>query len=292
MAHSWSRDTRRMKLLWALGQAGIVIFSIYLYFRIRNITEGSYDVAVDHADDLVEVEEALGIAVEDTLQKPFLGSNTLEGLANNVYIYGHWPVIVATMLWTVWRHRAVFLRLRDAMIVSGLLGMVVFVSWPLAPPRLADLGMADTITQDNPGYRILQPAQFTNQFAAMPSLHAGWNLLMGLAIVAAARRPLMRLVGVLLPMSMVAAVVLTANHYIVDVLAGTALTSVCWILVPRLRPLAVATRDRVSRRLRLIARHIRNPSSSGVAMSVNTMSNGICVSRSIACEPDAAAWHR
>ena len=51
-------------------------------------------------------------------------------LANVIYIYGHWPVIVAVMVWTVWRHRTVFLRLRDGMIVSGLLGMIVFVTYP------------------------------------------------------------------------------------------------------------------------------------------------------------------
>ena len=62
------RETRRTRVLWTLGQAFFVILCIYLYFRIRNITEGSYAVAVSHAHDLVELEESLGIAVEETLQ--------------------------------------------------------------------------------------------------------------------------------------------------------------------------------------------------------------------------------
>ena len=219
-------SARRTQLLWTLGQAALVVFCVYLYFRIRNVTEGSYDVAVAHARDLVALEEDLGIAVEHTLQQPFLESDTLAGIANSVYIYGHWPVIVATMVWTVWRHRAVFLRLRDAMIVSGLLGMTVFVTWPLAPPRLAGNGMVDTITEDNPGYRVLQPSQFTNQFAAMPSLHAGWDLLVGIAIVTAAGTVALKVIGYVLPVLMTVSVVVTGNHYLLDVVAGIALVLV------------------------------------------------------------------
>jgi membrane-associated phospholipid phosphatase len=215
-------DTRRTQVLWTLGQAAFVVLCIYAYFRIRNLTEGSYDVALAHAHDLVELEERLGIAVEETLQDPFLGSGTLATAANSVYIYGHWPVIVVVMLWTVWRHREVFLRLRDGMIVSGLLGMVAFVTYPLAPPRLAQDGVVDTITQDNGAYRVLQPVQFTNQFAAMPSLHAGWDLLVGIAIVTAATTTWLKTVGYLLPVLMTVSVVVTGNHYLLDVVAGIA----------------------------------------------------------------------
>jgi membrane-associated phospholipid phosphatase len=220
------RDGRRRRMLWVFGQAAFVVFCIYLYFRIRNITEGSRDAAVAHAQDVVDLERQLGIYVEETLQEPFLSSNALSGIANAVYIYGHWPVIVATMIWTAWRHRAVFLRLRDGMIVSGLLGMVVFVTWPLAPPRLADLGLVDTITEENTAYRVLQPTQFTNQFAAMPSLHAGWDLLVGIAIVTAASTAVVKAVGYAMPVLMTVSVVVTANHYILDVVAGIALVLV------------------------------------------------------------------
>jgi membrane-associated phospholipid phosphatase len=226
MLRPWPRDARRTQLLWTLGQTALVLCCIYLYFRIRNVTEGSYDVAVDHAHDLVQVEQRLGIAFEDGLQDPFLRSDTLATIANSVYIYGHWPVIVATMLWTVWRHRKVFLRLRDAMIVSGLLGMAVFITYPLAPPRLAGVGMVDTITQDNSAYRILQPTQFTNQFAAMPSLHAGWDVLVGIAIVTAAGSVFLKAFGYCLPVLMVVSVMVTGNHYVLDVVAGIALVLV------------------------------------------------------------------
>ena len=156
MLQSRPRSARRTQLRWTFGQAGLVLVCVYLYFRVRNLTEGSYDVAVSHAHGVVGLEQRLGIAIEDTVQEPFLSRNAVA-FANSVYIYGHWPAIVATMTWTAWRHRRVFLRLRDAMIVSGLLGMVVFMTWPLAPPRLVDVGMVDTITRDHTAYRVLQP---------------------------------------------------------------------------------------------------------------------------------------
>ena len=67
---------------------------------------------------------------------------------------------------------------------------------------------------------MLQPPLFTNQYAAMPSLHAGWDLLVGMAIVAAASSVWLRAIGFILPMLMALAVVFTANHYILDVVAG------------------------------------------------------------------------
>jgi hypothetical protein len=72
---------------------------------------------------------------------------------------------------------------------------------------------------------------FTNQYAAMPSLHVGWDLVMGLAIAAASRHVLLRLIAVTLPLAMVITVLCTANHYLVDALAGAALTTLCWLVV-------------------------------------------------------------
>ena len=64
---------------------------------------------------------------------------TLTTVANWIYIWGHWPVIIATMLWLAWRHVGVFLRLRDGMLLSGAVGMVVFATYP---GRTASAGRA------------------------------------------------------------------------------------------------------------------------------------------------------
>jgi membrane-associated phospholipid phosphatase len=214
--------SRHERLLWALGQASLVALLATCYFRVRNLTEGARDVAVAHGRDLVALEQHLGIDVERATQRPFIRFHMLGTFANWIYIYGHWPVIIVTMVWLSWRHRHVFLRLRDAMVVSGLLGMVVFAMFPVAPPRLIPLGMVDTVTENSSAYRILQPPAFTDQYAAMPSLHAGWDLLVGIAIVTVATGVWLRIVGILMPVLMMIAVVATANHYVIDVVAGVA----------------------------------------------------------------------
>ena len=91
----------------------------------------------------------------------------------------------------------------------------------MAPPRFLD-GFVDTVTLNSNAYRVLQPPSLTNQYAAMPSLHVGWNLLMGIALYRHATARPVKLFGVLMPVAMYAATVLTANHFLLDGLAGSA----------------------------------------------------------------------
>ncbi|MFC5178598.1 phosphatase PAP2 family protein [Nocardioides taihuensis] len=218
----------RSRLRWVVIQAAIVAAGITVYFRVRHLTEGSEAAAVDHAHDLVAFERATGLYFEQPLQSFVAPSEDLVTLANWVYIWGHWPVILVTMAWLVWHHQHEFVRLRDAMLISGGIGMLVFALYPVAPPRLADLGLVDTVTQRSDAYRVLQPPAFTNQYAALPSLHIGWDLLIGIAIISAASTVLLRAVGVALPVLMALAVVATANHFVVDVVAGVALVLVSY----------------------------------------------------------------
>jgi PAP2 superfamily len=212
----------RSRLSWILGQAGMIALGLVAYFGIRGLTQGSPRVAVLHAHHIVDFERSIGIYVEPTVQSWIAPHEVPAMLANWMYVWGHWPVILATMIWLAWQHREVFLRLRDGMLISGALGMVVFLTYPVAPPRLAGLGLVDTVTDHSRTYYVLQSPLFVNQYAAVPSLHVGWNLLVGIAIVTAATSVSLRAVGFAMPVLMAVAVVATANHYLVDVVAGVA----------------------------------------------------------------------
>ncbi len=211
-------------LSWIAGQVALVTASIGFYFGVRGLTEGSPDLALANSHQVLALEQALGLDIEQQGQQLVLTwAEPLIAPANWVYMYGHWPVIIVTMVWLALQHRAVYRRLRDAMLISGLVGLVIFATYPVSPPRLAQVGLVDTITQDSRAYRILQPPAFVNQYAAMPSLHAGWDLLVGLAIAAASTHAWLRWAGRSLPLLMAVAVVLTGNHYVLDVVAGLAL---------------------------------------------------------------------
>ncbi|MFC0528403.1 phosphatase PAP2 family protein [Phytohabitans kaempferiae] len=212
-----------------LGKQLIILLgAIAVYFGVRHLTEGSATTAIANAYRVIDLEEALGLHHEQWLQETFASSSWVSTVFNWIYIWGHWPVIAVTLIWLAKRHPGIYLRTRNAMIMSGAIGMVIFATFPVAPPRLTPLGMVDTVTVSSHAYRVLQPPMFTNQYAAVPSLHVGWDLLMGIAIAVAARRLWVKAIGVAMPVVMTIAVVLTANHYIVDAIAGAALTTACW----------------------------------------------------------------
>ena len=206
----------------------VVAAGVGTYFGVRGFTAGNPDVAREHAADVLALERRLGLDVEAGVQDLLVEVDLLTTLANWIYIWGHWPAIGLTMVWLAIHNRTVFLRLRNAMIASGLMGLCVYTTYPVAPPRLTGGGFVDTITEQSSSYRVLQPPAFVNQYAAMPSLHVGWDLLVGLAVIAAAGSVLMRTVGRLMPVLMAAATVLTENHYVLDVLVGAAFGLAGW----------------------------------------------------------------
>jgi membrane-associated phospholipid phosphatase len=222
------RPRWRAALRTVAADACVVVLGIVVYFGTRGLTAGSPEVAQRHAEDILALEAALGLDVEASLQALVLDLDPLVTLANWVYIWGHWPVIAATLVWLALQNRTVFLRLRNAMIASGGLGLCVYTTYPVAPPRLMDRGFVDTVTEQSSAYRVLQPPAFVNQYAAMPSLHVGWDLVVGLALVAAGTTLTVRTIGRLMPGMMAAATVLTANHYVLDVVAGAAFGLAGW----------------------------------------------------------------
>lgn len=206
-----------------LLQFALVFGAALLYFAVRGVTEGGVATAVDHGVDLFAFERWLGLDLEAGVQSLVLDHRWIVTLANWVYIWGHWPVIGVSLWWLHRRHHGPYLVLRNALFVSGAIGLVIFAFYPVAPPRLTPLSIVDTVTSYSTSYRVLQPPALVNKYAALPSLHAGWNVLVGVVLFRLVRNPLGRAAAVVLPVLMCFAVVATGNHYVVDVVAGVAL---------------------------------------------------------------------
>ena len=234
-APSHHDDRARRLPLWAeLGWQAVLITAAFLvYFGVRGATEGSAAEASANAGRLVELQGRLGILWEPDLQALIADHQTLVTLANWVYIWGHWPAIGIVAIWLFARHRDGFYLLRNAIFISGAIGLVFFLSIPMAPPRLFDgMQVIDTVTQHSNAYRALQPPSLVNQYAAFPSLHVGFNLLVGIALFRYAPNRAIRTLAVAMPVAMAAAVVLTANHFVLDVLAGSVVALVgLWLAV-------------------------------------------------------------
>ena len=207
-----------VRVMWQLS---LILGAALAYFGVRGLTEGSEQAAVINGRWVLRLEQSVGLDFESAVQSSILDHGRIVTAANWVYIWGHWPVIVLTLTWLYRNHRDSFLLLRNAMFVSGLIGLVVFMSFPVAPPRLMPGQFSDTVTQFSNSYRVLQPPSLINKFAAMPSLHVGWNLLVAVIVFRHIRNRVGRLLVLASPLVMASAVVLTANHYVVDALAGS-----------------------------------------------------------------------
>jgi hypothetical protein len=220
--------TSHLNRLWsALWESGLVVVAVVVYFLVRGLMSTSVDRAHDHAHRLVDIERAMGIAWEADMQHWASDHGWLSSLMNSIYIWGHWPVIVLTLGWLLWKHGSEFRVMRNTMVISGLIGFVFFALYPMAPPRfLTELGFVDTVLRDTSSYRVLQPPAFTNQYAAMPSLHVGWNLLMGIAIYRTTRHPFWKGFAILMPIAMYLTTIFTANHFVLDGVVGSAVALV------------------------------------------------------------------
>ena len=191
------------------------------YFLVRGLVHANVSVAEAHAERIVALERPLGLFVEPNLQAAIGDHSVLIDLFNWIYVWGHWPVILGWVVWMWSRHHHAYPLYRNAVLLSGAAGMIVFALYPLVPPRLMpELGVTDTVSLRSHFYRTFQPPSLTNLYASMPSLHFGWNLIVGVAITRHAKNLLGRTFGAMLPIAMFSAIVFTANHYILDGIVG------------------------------------------------------------------------
>jgi hypothetical protein len=143
---------------------------------------------------------------------------------NWIYVWGYLPVISAAAVYLYVLHRPSYTRYRNAFLLSGAIGLVIFATLPVAPPRMfPEFGFVDTVHANSSTYRSFQGSGLVNEFAAMPSFHFGWILLVGLAVIETSRSAMAKIAGVLMPVLMLLTILFTANHYLIDAAVGGAI---------------------------------------------------------------------
>jgi membrane-associated phospholipid phosphatase len=220
---------RTARLIHKIGviDLGLMVCAYLLYSVVREMASGQEHDAMARAESIVAIERSAGFFWEARLQAWVLSSETLVKLFNGFYTYGHFPVIYAAGLWLFFFHRPRYVVVRNAFLISGALSLVVFHLFPLAPPRLlpAEYGFVDTLSLFSE-VNYHSAGNFVNNYAAMPSLHIGWNLLLAIAIVTTVRNAAVRIAGALMPVLMSITVVVTGNHYFLDIVGGVAVAMV------------------------------------------------------------------
>ncbi|KAK2740387.1 hypothetical protein FQN57_006127 [Myotisia sp. PD_48] len=260
-------------------------------FTAYTLKDGTIDVARQHAHQIIRLEQRLHIFWERDIQDFFIGLPGLMVWINRLYSFVHIPGTIAFLVWlyyySITRHRLqqhrrdeaeetnvdlptgpeLYKARRRTMAVCNLIAFVVFTLWPCMPPRLLSeknvpgligsvsrgYGFVDTVHGKNGTGSVWTSNKFCNQYAAVPSLHFGYSLIVGITIMtiplSSRRQPLALLssnkkfpntiltswhrmlcvtLGLMYPLLILIAIVATANHFILDAVAGAIVCGLGW----------------------------------------------------------------
>jgi hypothetical protein len=204
------------------------IVALYAIYELgRGFGDATLQAAQANTARIVELEQSLGVFFEGAVQSWASGIPSLPTFLGLAYVSLHLGATGATMVWLHRRHRERFALVRNALVIATGLSLVAYTVFPAAPPRLAGLGFVDTVTAHthvNLSSDLL--GSLYNPFAAVPSMHFGYALLVGVVLVTTASNRWVRLIGALYPPFMLFDIVATGNHFVFDAAAGGLVTVV------------------------------------------------------------------
>ena len=201
----------------------IVLAAVCGYELLRRAMAPDWPAAVAHAREVASWERAAGLRWEAPLQQAFLHAPELVRAMNVFYLAGHFVLTAVFFCWLYRRSRPGFRIFRNGFLAATAFALAVHWAFPTAPPRLAGVGLVDTLRQLS-GIDIGSRASsaFSDPVAAVPSLHVGWALGVGLGLAIYARPLGWKLAGVLYPFAVALTVIVTGNHFVLDAVAGAA----------------------------------------------------------------------
>ena len=221
------------------------------YELTRGLSEGSVLPAFTHARDVVSLERSLGVFTELDVQRWVLHRHWALDIADFTYFHAHFVITVVFMFWLYLRRNKYYYFVRNAVFVADAIALIGFTFFPTAPPRmLTDLGFTDTLDRYASISNYSGPvAALANPFAAIPSIHTCYSLIIGVTCFFLVRHRALGLTWLLYPALIVFSVVATGNHFWTDAFLGGVLACVAlssaW-LIERYRPtLPHATRVRM-----------------------------------------------
>jgi membrane-associated phospholipid phosphatase len=145
-------------------------------------------------------------------------------LLSNVYLAAQLVVPPAAFIWLYRRSPQVYRGLRNTVLATWLIAIPIYALFPVAPPRLAESGIVDTVS-DQVGVALSgRSTLFYNPLAAVPSLHVGFAVAIGVALFVGFRSPWAKALALLWGPTVALAVVATGNHYLFDIAAGLVVT--------------------------------------------------------------------
>ncbi|MGW0627452.1 phosphatase PAP2 family protein [Streptomyces sp. NPDC002758] len=211
----------------------LLVAGLFLVYKLgRQLATGHTGEAFHNAHRVWDLERAVHLPDEVSVQSALLHGNAAVHLANTYYATVHFPATLAFLVWLYLRRPAHYVWARRVLAAVTATALILPFTFPLAPPRmLAATGLVDTARLYGPSvYGPPTSDHLSNQYAAMPSLHFGWALMVAIGLIVATRSR-WRWLWLLHPLVTLLVIVGTANHYWLDALAATVLLGIALAVI-------------------------------------------------------------
>jgi PAP2 superfamily len=221
------------------GRRELALFAaVYLlYDGARWAFAGHLRAARAHAQWVIHLERSLHVAIEGQVQR-LLNSGVASFALSNLYLAAQLVVLPGALIWLYRRSPDIYPKLRNTVVTAWLISTPVFALYPVAPPRLAGIGIRDTVSHQAGVALTGHSTMFYNPYAAVPSLHVGLAFAIGIAVSASLSRRWAKGLALCWGPLVMLAVVATGNHFVFDGAAGLLVTAIAYALnthAPRLR---------------------------------------------------------
>ena len=194
------------------------VLVLYLLYELsRGFVIGDLDAAYGHAQEIVALERRLHVFVEGGTQHRFAAVPGLLSTFSFFYVLAHLTATVAILVWLYLRRPELYARARTTLAVASFAALVGYGLFPTMPPRLAAAGVTDSVSRHTPvdlGVSLL--GRFYNPYAAVPSMHFGYALIVGILLARYGGRASLRATGVLYPVLVLLVIVSTGNHFLFE----------------------------------------------------------------------------
>jgi membrane-associated phospholipid phosphatase len=234
----------------ALYQLGLFALADLCYETVRGVSESNTAAAFENARQIISFEKGMGLFFEQSLQAWAMGSRLLIDFTNFMYVNSHFVVTTAFLVWLYLRHNDRFYFVRNMFMVAMGLAIVGYVAMPTAPPRfLPELGFVDTIAYyADVHHDSAFVALFFNPYAAVPSMHVAFSLILAGPAMLIVRRWYLKVLWAFYPALVAFVVIVTGNHWWFDAAVGVVVAGVAALVartvLSRLRPADWAWRPR------------------------------------------------
>jgi membrane-associated phospholipid phosphatase len=219
-----------------IRQFCLFVCAYLLYRLVEGLVAGHSAPAFRHANEIISLERRLGLFVEPKIQAWAAGSHLMLVVATYIYLNAQTTLIVGALLYLYIAHNRNYYFVRNMLIVAMVIGLFCYGLYPTAPPRLLpEWGFIDTDSYTL-GVNSNSPAvnQFLNQYAAVPSMHVAFAVMLSWSLARQVRTRAARRFWLAYPLLITFVTIITGNHFLFDVVAGLATAAVAAIVAHRL----------------------------------------------------------